>query len=245
MPDYGINEVADHALAHMLNIVRGIRIHANRIQADLASGWNWEHGIHNRRTWRRRVGVVGLGRIGSAFARRCQGMGMEVWCHDPHLPSGMELALNVTRAPTLHALLAACDIVSIHTPLTRETRGLIDAGAIAAMRPGTILINTSRGPVVDLDALHEGMRDGPVLAAGLDVLPEEPPDPEHPLIRAWLAREPWIDERLTLTPHSAFLSPDAMDDMRNNAIHLIADYLEGGPLRNCVNGHMLALADRR
>ncbi len=245
VPDYGINEVADHALAHILNIVRGIRIYANRIQGGLAGGWDWRHGVHNRRTYRRRVGVVGLGRVGAAFARRCQGMGMEVWCHDPHLPSGAELALNVTRTATLEDLLGACDIVSLHVPLTGETEGLIGADAIAAMSPGTILVNTSRGPVVDLDALHEGMKNGPVLCAGLDVLPEEPPDPGHPLIAAWLAREPWIDERLTLTPHAAFLSPDAVADMRDNAIHLIADYLEGRPLRNSVNGHLLAENDRR
>ncbi len=246
VPDYGINEVADHALAHMMNMVRGIRVFANRIQNEgLETGWNWQHGIHNRRTYRRRVGIVGLGRIGSAFARRCQGMGMEVWCHDPYLPSGGELAMQVTRTETLEELLGACDIVSIHVPLSEETTGLIDRQAVAAMMPGTMLINTSRGPVVDIDALYEGLKDGKIESAGFDVLPVEPPDPEHPLIKAWLVREPWIDERLTLTPHAAFLSPDATADMRDKAIYLIADYLEGKPLKNCVNGRLLAEENRR
>ena len=246
VPDYGINEVADHALAHMLNMVRGIRLFANRIQNEgIATGWNWQHGVHNRRTYRRRVGIIGLGRIGTAFARRCQGMGMEVWCHDPYLPSGGELAMQVTRAETLEELLGACDIISVHVPLSEETTGLIGKDAIAAMMPGTMLINTARGPVVDIDALYDGLKDGKIECASLDVLPVEPPDPEHPLIKAWLAREPWIDERLTLTPHAAFLSPDAVDDMRNKAIHLIADYLEGKPLKNCVNGQLLADKDRR
>jgi phosphoglycerate dehydrogenase-like enzyme len=246
VPDYGINEVADHALAHMLNMVRGIRLFANRIQNDgIATGWNWEHGVHNRRTYRRRVGIVGLGRIGTAFARRCQGMGMEVWCHDPYLPSGGELAMQVTRTETLEELLGACDIISVHVPLSEETAGLIDDDAVAAMMPETMLINTSRGPVVDIDALYKGLKSGRIACAGFDVLPVEPPDPEHPLIKAWLAREDWIDERLTLTPHSAFLSPDAVADMRNKAIHLMADYLEGKPLKNCVNAHLLAEADRR
>lgn len=245
VPDYGINEVADHALALMMNLVRGIRVYANRIQADLATGWNWQHGVHNRRTYRRRVGIIGLGRIGTAFARRCQGMGMEVWCYDPYLPSGGELAMQVTRAQSLEELLGACDIISTHVPLSPDTEGLIDKEAIAAMAPDTILINTSRGPVVDIDALYDGMKSGKVLCAGLDVLAKEPADPDHPLIKAWLAREDWIDERLVLTPHAAFYSPNAVADMRNNAIHLIADYLEGKPLKNCVNGHMLAEADRR
>jgi len=245
VPDYGINEVADHALALMMSFVRGIRTYANRMQADLKTGWSWQHGRFNRRTYRHRVGIVGMGRVGTAFARRCQGMGMEVWIHDPHLPSGGELAMQVTRAASLEDLLGACDIVSVHVPLSEETRGLIGREAIAAMREGTILVNTSRGPVIDLDALYEGMKDGPVLCAGLDVLPVEPADPDHPLVKAWLAREDWIDDRLILTPHSAFYSPDAVADMRNHAIHLIADYLEGKPLKNCVNGHLLAAADRR
>jgi len=246
VPDYGINEVADHALAHMLNMVRGIRLFANRIQNEgIGTGWNWQHGVHNRRTYRRRVGIIGLGRIGTAFARRCQGMGMEVWCHDPYLPSGGELAMQVTRAETLEELLGACDIISVHVPLSEETTGLIGKDAIAAMMPGTMLINTARGPVVDIDALYDGLKDGKIECASLDVLSVEPPDTEHPLIKAWLAREAWIDERLTLTPHAAFLSPDAVADMRNKAIHLMADYLEGKSLRNCVNGHLLAEKDRR
>ncbi len=244
VPDYGINEVADHALALMMTFVRGIRFYSRRMQEDLTRGWSWDNP-YNRRTYRRRVGIVGLGRIGSAFARRCQGLGMEVWAFDPLLPSGAELALNVTRTASLHELLEACDIVSLHVPLSPQTERMIDRDAVAAMKPGTILINTSRGPVVDLDAVHAGLRDGPIQCLGLDVMPVEPADPEHPLFKAWLAREPWIDDRLVLTPHAAFFSPDAVVDMRTKAIHLIADYLEGKPLRNWVNGHLLSEKERR
>ncbi len=244
VPDYGINEVADHALALMMTFVRGIRFYNTRMQAGLPEGWAWENP-YNRRTYRRRVGIVGLGRIGSAFARRCQGMSMEVMTYDPYLPSGTELSLNVTRVSSLKELLGACDIISMHVPLTGETERMIDREAIAAMQPGTILINTSRGPVVDLDAAYEGMKDGPLQCLGLDVYPVEPADPEHPLIKAWLAREAWIDDRLALTPHAAFFSPDAVVDMRTNAIHLIADYLEGKPLRNWVTSHLLAPEKRR
>ena len=244
VPDYGINEVADHALALMMTFTRGIRFYSNRMQAGLPEGWVWDNAF-NRRTYRRKVGIIGLGRIGSAFARRCQGLGMEVMTYDPYLPSGAELSLNVTRVASLKELLGACDIISMHVPLTDETKRMIDAGAVAAMKPGTFLINTSRGPVIDLDAVHDGLRSGPIQCLGLDVYPVEPADPEHPLIKAWLAREPWIDDRLVLTPHSAFFSPDAVVDMRTNAIHLIADYLEGKPLRNWVNGDLLAADKRR
>jgi len=244
VPDYGINEVADHALALMMTFTRGIRFYAARMQAGLPQGWGWDNAF-NRRTYRRRVGIVGLGRIGSAFARRCQGLGMEVMTFDPYLPSGAELSLNVTRVASLKELLGACDIISMHVPLTPETERMIDRETIAAMRPGTYLINTSRGPVIDLDAAYEGMKDGPIACMGLDVYPVEPADPQHPLIKAWLAREAWIDDRLVLTPHAAFFSPDAVVDMRTKAIHLIADYLEGKPLRNWVNADLLSADKRR
>jgi phosphoglycerate dehydrogenase-like enzyme len=245
VPDYGINEVADHALALLLHFTRSIGRSSRLLRADPASGWGFRHAIFNRRTFGRRAGIVGLGRIGSAMARRLQGLGMHVVAYDPYLPSGMELALDATRVGSLGELLAAADIVSLHVPLTDETRNMIDAGAVAAMRPGTILINTSRGPVVDFDAVHDGMKHGPIQCAGLDVMPVEPLDRDNRLVKAWLDHEAWIEDRLVLTPHVAFYSPDSIDDMRTKAIDLIGDYLAGRPLRNWVNGHLLAAADRR
>jgi len=245
VPDYGINEVADHALALLLHFTRSIGRSSRVLRDDPVGGWGFPHAIFNRRTYRRRGGIVGLGRIGSAMARRLQGLGMEVLAHDPYLPSGMELALNVTRVGSLEELLAETDIVSLHVPLTDETRDLIDAQAVAAMRPGTIVINTSRGPVVDFDAVYDGMRSGPIQCAGLDVMPVEPLDRTNRLVKAWLDREDWLEDRLVFTPHVAFYSPDSIDDMRTKAIDLIGGYLQGRPLRNWVNGHLLDEADRR
>jgi phosphoglycerate dehydrogenase-like enzyme len=245
VPDYGINEVADHALALMLNFTRSIGRSDRILRQDPATGWGFPHAIFNRRTYRRTGGIVGLGRVGSAMARRMQGLGMEVVAYDPYLPSGAELALNVTRMGSLEDLLAATDIVSLHVPLTEETSGMIGPDTVAAMRPGTILINTSRGPVVDFDAVYDGMKAGPIQCAGLDVMPVEPLDTGNRLVRAWLDREDWLEDRLVLTPHVAFYSPDSIDDMRTKAIDLIAGYLAGGPLRNWVNGDLLTEADRR
>ena len=245
VPDYGINEVADHAMALMMTFTRSISRSNRLLRADPETGWGWQPAIFNRRTYRRTGGIIGLGRIGSAMARRMQGLGMQVMAYDPYLPSGMELALGVERVASLEELLGATDIVSIHVPLTDETHGMIGRDAIAAMRPDTILINTSRGPVVDFDALYDGLKDGPIGCAGLDVMPVEPLDTDHPLIMAWLAGEAWLEDRLVMTPHAAFFSPDSIDDMRTKAIDLISDYLGGGALRNCVNGDLLAPADRR
>ena len=128
--------------------------------------------------------------------------------------------------------------MSLHTPLTDETRGLIDARTLAQMKPGAILINTSRGPVVDIDAVHEALESGALAAAALDVLPTEPPD-DHPLIKAYAAREDWIDGRLLLSPHSAFYSVPGQRDLRRKAIETIVAYLDGRGLRNCVNADAL------
>ncbi len=172
--------------------------------------------------------------------RRAQAFDMDCVFYDPYQPSGLELALGVRRVDTLDELMAQSDVVSIHTPLNDETRDLIDADALAAAKQGTIIINTARGPLIDLDALHDAMKDGTVLAAGLDVLPEEPADLNAPLIAAWHRNEDWIKHRLVITPHSAFYTPESVRDIRAFAARTAARYLRGGRLVNCVNEESLS-----
>jgi phosphoglycerate dehydrogenase-like enzyme len=165
---------------------------------------------------------------------------MDVVFHDPYQPSGVELALGVRRADTLAELMAQCDVVSVHTPLNDETRKLIGREAFAAARRGVIVVNTARGPIIDLDALYEAMKDGRVLAAGLDVLPEEPANLQAPLIAAWHRNEDWIRHRLVVTPHSAFFTPESVRDIRSFSARTAARYLRDGRLQNCVNLAWLA-----
>ena len=134
---------------------------------------------------------------------------------------------------------SACDC-----PLTAENANLIDARALEAFKKGAFLINTARGGLVDLGALETALRDGQLGGAGLDVLPAEPPDPSHPLISAFRRREPWLDGRLLLTPHVAWLSPDGRADLRRKSAETVRDYLVGGRLRNCVNQAWLEAAGR-
>jgi phosphoglycerate dehydrogenase-like enzyme len=165
---------------------------------------------------------------------------MSCVCYDPYISNGSELALGIRRVHSLTELFGQCDAVSIHAPLGPETEKLINAEVLSASKPGLILINTARGPIVDLDALHDALRDGHVQAAGLDVLPVEPADPEHPLIRAWAANEDWIDHRLLLTPHSAFFTPESVYDMRYKGGEVALTYLAEGRLQNCVNEAFLS-----
>lgn len=239
VPDYGTQEVADHALALMLSLMKGITFHTRELKRDLRGNWRPALNPYGRRLSVCTFGVVGLGRIGTAAALRAKAFGMDVVFYDPWRENGADLALGIRRVNDLGSLFEVSDVVSLHLPLGPETHGLIDAELLSRGRPGLILINTARGPIVDLDALHDALRDGRVQAAGLDVLPEEPANPAHPLLAAWAAGEEWIDHRLLITPHSAFFTPESVYDMRFKGGEVAMAYLTEGRLQNCVNAHLL------
>jgi C-terminal binding protein len=231
-PDYGTTEVADHALALLLALRRGVAAYDAALRADLATRWTYEAVAGQRRMGAQKAAVIGLGRIGTAVALRLKAFGVAVTFHDPYLPQGVDLSLGLARAETMEEALDGADLLTIHAPLTRRTRGMIDAAALARLAPGAVVVNTARGEILDLAALEAALRSGHVHGAGLDVLPEEPPDPAHPLIAAWRAGEAWLAGRLLVTPHAAFHSPEAQLDMRRKAAETAALFLREGRLRN-------------
>jgi phosphoglycerate dehydrogenase-like enzyme len=125
--------------------------------------------------------------------------------------------------------------MTLHVPKTAETHRMIDSRVLASVRPGTILLNTSRGSVLDLDAVFAALRGGRLEAFAADVLPDEPPDPEHPLLRAYAAAEEWQLGRVVLTPHAAFYSEQAELELRQRAARAMRDAVTGRTLANCVN----------
>ena len=239
VPDYGTTDVADMAIALMLTFARGTAALDAALRADLKGGWTYAHNVTARRLRGACFGVIGFGRIGTASALRAQAFGMKVAFYDPLLPNGAELSFGFTRARSLAELLGMADVVTIHAPLTAETNGMIDPGAVAAMKPGMVLINTARGPICDTGALLEGLRSGQLTAVGLDVLPREPATADDPLVAAWRANEPWIRGRVLLSPHAGFYSPDSFVDLRRKAIETAWHYLRDGKLANCVNAEYL------
>jgi len=234
-PDYGTREVADHAMALMLTLTKSIAFHDENLRKDPRANWRPALNPFGQRLADCTFGVVGLGRIGTAAALRAKAFDMDVVFYDPYKPSGSELAIGVRRADSLADLLGQCDIVSIHTPLNGETRNMIGAAALAHAKKGIIVVNTARGPIIDIDALYDSLMDGTVLAAGLDVLPDEPANPDKKLIKAWQGNEEWIRHRLLITPHSAFFTPQSMYDIRSFSARTAARYLRDGRLENCVN----------
>lgn len=239
VPDYGTTEVADHALALMLALTRGTSTYPAEIGANGVAGWHFTKAPLIRRHKNATFGIVGLGRIGLAAARRAAAFDMKVVFYDPHLLSGVDLSTGYERVHSLAELMGRSDVVSVHAPLSAETKGLLGTQAFAAAKPGLIVINTARGPIVDISALEAAMRKGVVVGAGLDVLPNEPGDLDHPLFKAWRAGEAWIKDRLIATPHAAFYSPASMVDLRLKSIEVIHAFLTEGRLTNCVNREYL------
>ena len=239
VPDYGTNEVADHAIALLLSFTRGVPQYTEAYRENPDKGWDYKITPAMTRMTGKYFGVIGLGRIGTAAAMRAKGFGMNVIAYDPFVPYGQELALNVERAYNLDQLLAAADFISIHTPATDLTHHLINHETVSKMKPGVILINTARGPICELDAIYRGLKSGHIGAAGLDVFDPEPPNSDHPLMLAWRGREDWIEGRFAATPHAAFFSPTSSQLLREKALQTCLDYLQNNELRNCVNGDHL------
>jgi D-3-phosphoglycerate dehydrogenase len=218
VPDYCTAEVADHTLALILALLRGV-VRGDAMVHDGA--WSIEPFAGLRRIRGRSLGLIGLGRIGRAVAERAGPFGFIVRAADPwvrgSLPPGVALC-------SLDELLPASDVVSIHAPLTPETRGIVSADAIRTTRPGAVLVNTSRGGLLDLDAALEALDAGRLGGLALDVFPEEPVDPA-----VFAGRE-----NVVLTPHVAFYSREAMNEGRISAAETVADVLDGKEVTNRV-----------
>ncbi len=235
VPDYGTQEVAEFAVLLALALRRGLLLYHDTQRAEPPAPWSVLPAPLVRRQEAQTFGVLGLGRIGTAAALRAKALGYRVAFFDPFLPNGADRAIGVARCRTPDDLLRQSDVLSIHTPLTRATRGLIDERALRLLPRGAVVVNTARGPILDLDALERCLRDGHLAGAGLDVIPEEPPrEPLPALLRAYRAREPWLAGRLAITPHIAFHTPEAWDDIRLKSAETMRDVLVEGKRTNVI-----------
>ena len=234
VPDYGTEEVADSAIAMMLTLTRGAHLLNSRLQRG-DGAWIYTHAVPVYRLRGRVFGVVGLGRIGTAAARRAQALGMRVVFYDPYLPDGWDKTNGVERVETLEELAEISHVLTVHCPGSDETAGMIDAAILDRMPRGAFLINTARGKIVDTTAVAPAIRSGQLAGAGIDVLPVEPPADDDPLISAWRNPSDPCYDRVMIVPHAAFYSEAGLTDMRVKSTQACLRALTGKPLRNVVN----------
>lgn len=235
VPNYGTTEVADHAIAMLLYLTRGLGTYEKRLKADPVKGFVAEGAPVIRRLRGLTFGAIGLGRIGTAIARRAAAFDMKIAYYDPYLPEGHELGIGFERKQTLEELVATSDIVSLHVPLSAETRSMINDTLLAQFRDNAVFINIARGGLVDIDALYRALQSGRLAAVGLDVLPVEPPSPSPALLEAWRNDEAWIAGRFIVSPHAAFYSEAGYVDMRTFSAEIMLDFLLRNKVRNNVN----------
>jgi phosphoglycerate dehydrogenase-like enzyme len=238
VPDYGTTEVADHTMALVLALRRGLLLY-HEAQRQKQPGWRHVETAMIQRMGEQRFGIVGMGRIGSAVALRAKAFGFKVFTFDPYQPNGVELALGVTRVRTLEDLLRQSDVLAIHAPLTAETKGMLGLAQLSLLPKGAVVVNTARGPILDLDALATLLRENHIAGAGIDVLPVEPPvEPVPELVRANRAREDWLVGRFIITPHAAFHSPHAWADIRRKSAETMRAALLGPRPQNVITPDM-------
>jgi D-3-phosphoglycerate dehydrogenase/C-terminal binding protein len=234
VPDYGTEEVADSAFAMLLGLARGTNLYNRHWQRGLGP-WNHTPAKPLTRLRGKVCGIVGFGRIGQAFALRAKAVGMDIVFNDPNVSDGTEKTFGVRRVESLDELLAQSFALSLHCPRTPATVKLIDAAAIAKMPRGSYLINTSRGEVVETNAIPAAIRSGHLAGAGIDVFAVEPPREDDPLVRAWQDPADPCHERVILTPHAAFYSEEGLRHIRVKTAEACRRALTGQPLRNVVN----------
>jgi D-3-phosphoglycerate dehydrogenase len=226
VPDFCLDEVAEHTLALIMACGRRIVPH---VAATRQGIWNQQLAPGMPRLRGQTLGLVGYGNIAQAVAQRARALGMEIIAYTPRLaPDALAPWGRATN--DLNELLAVADYVSLHLPLTPATRGLIDANALRRMKPTAYLINTSRGAIVDENALLAALDQGQIAGAALDVMSSEPPAPDHPLLR---------HERVIATPHVAFYSEAAIVDLATKAARHVAQALRGEVPDRVVNPAVL------
>jgi D-3-phosphoglycerate dehydrogenase / 2-oxoglutarate reductase len=225
VPDYCIDEVADHTFAFILAVTRQVVPNCLGVRS---GQWGLAVPLAQMKTLRDlTVGVVGFGRIGRAVVLRLLPFGCRIQVFDPAVHQKEIESAGATAASSLDELLPECDVLTLHCPSTAQTRRMVNTARLANMKRGSILINLARGDLVDTQALVAALQDGHLAAAALDVCDPEPIPPNHPLLRM---------PNVIVAAHVASTSSRAVRTLRETAAGLVAKCLRGEALPNIVNG---------
>ena len=216
-PDYGTDEVADTTFAMILNIIRGISKYDFNSRHFNNNTWQINTIKTIKRTSEIKLGVIGAGNIGGSILKRAHNIGMMTFFYDPYVKSGYDKLLNSKRIYNLDDLISTCDVISINTPLTDETKGMVNKNFISLMKNTGSIVLSARGEIIDnLDTIYEALKYDRIDSCALDVLPKEPPM-DCKLIKAWKDREMWLSGRLLINPHTAFYSKQSIIEMKTKA----------------------------
>ena len=230
VPDYCVPEVADHTMALLLDLARS----TIKLDAEVRRGiWDvYSGGKTNRRIEGQVLGMIGSGRIGRAVAKRALAFGLRLLVFDPYVDAETISSFGGTKVD-LEELLRTADFVTLHVPLTAETRHLLSADRIRLMKPTAYVINTARGGLIDQKALTEALQEGRLAGAALDVLEQEPPSPDDPILKL---------PNVILNPHAAFYSKGASEHLHRMAAEEVARVLQGKMPKSVVNPAVLSHA---
>lgn len=225
-PRYAVDEVSSHAVGLLLAVARKL-VAADRAVRE--GRWHIAPLVPVHRIAGKRLGLLGFGNIARATARKARALGLEVVACDTYLTPSVFLAEGVTQVD-FSTCLATSDFLSVHLPLTPETQGLLSRDAFEKIRQGAILINTSRGGVIDEAALLDALRSGRLAGAGLDVFAQEPLPTDHPLLQL---------PSVTVSGHVAFYSEESIEQMQRDAAEQVLCALQGTPPPFLVNPEVL------
>ncbi|PTA69522.1 phosphoglycerate dehydrogenase [Deinococcus arcticus] len=224
-PESNNVSAAELAIMHLMAAARGLTRSDRKTRAG-----TWDRKFLGMELKDKTLGIVGLGRIGSIVADRAQGLRMRVVAYDPYVPESKFERLGVTRAATLDELLEQVDALTVHTPLTEETRGMIGTAELARLRPGAIAVNAARGGIIDEQALVDALGSGHLFAAGVDVFEDEPPAPDHPFLGA---------PNLGITAHLGANTAEAQERVGAEIVSRVLAALQGDVSKGAVNAPAL------
>lgn len=227
VPAYCKEQVAVHTLTLMLSVYRRIKIMSEETSR---GGWNYNVGKPQFDTRGKKLGIIGLGKIGRTLVRKVQGLDLEILAYDPYIADDIFEMLNVKRCYDLNDLLDTADFISLHVPLTDETYHMISEKELTLMKKKAVIINTCRGKVIDEKALCHALKNDNIAGAGIDVLEKEPPDKDNPILSL---------SNAIVTPHAAWYTEESLERLKNQGMDEVIRVLNGKRPRNVVNPEVL------
>ncbi|WP_296815815.1 C-terminal binding protein [Megasphaera sp.] len=226
VPDFCMDEVSNQAIALMMACHRKLNLLNHQTHHD---GWDYQIAKPIQRLWGQTLGLLGFGRIPRMVAQKMKAFGLKILAYDPYVSPEVGAQEGVEILP-LKDVLMQSDIVSVHVPLTKDTENLLNDETLSWMKPTAIVVNTSRGPLIDEAALYRALKDGKIGYAGLDVTVHEPIEKNNPLLTL---------DNVIITPHIAWYSEESEIDLKTKAARGVANVLSGKKAKYLVNRDVL------